>query len=109
MKIDIEDEELEALRKKKMNEMMRGKNEKEGNKKHRIIVYMTESCPYCHATVEYLKARGIEFEIKMVDRDYAAAMEMVQKSGQMGVPVIDIDGGIIIGFNRPAIDMALSS
>ncbi|MCD6522292.1 MAG: glutathione S-transferase N-terminal domain-containing protein [Candidatus Diapherotrites archaeon] len=72
-----------------------------------VIVYSTPSCPYCAMAKEYLKSMGIPFEDVDVSKDRARAMEMVQKSGQMGVPVIDINGTVIVGFNRPAIDMAL--
>ncbi|MCD6227136.1 glutathione S-transferase N-terminal domain-containing protein [Candidatus Micrarchaeota archaeon] len=77
------------------------------NKKHAIIVYSTPSCPYCQMSKQYLKQLGFEFEDVDVSKDRARAIEMVKKSGQMGVPVIDIDGHIIIGFNRPMIDKLL--
>ncbi|MCX8205688.1 MAG: glutathione S-transferase N-terminal domain-containing protein [Candidatus Micrarchaeota archaeon] len=74
----------------------------------RAKVYKTPTCPYCHMAVDYLRSLGVQVEEVDVSRDEAAAMEMVQKSGQMGVPVIEINGHIIIGFNRPAIDAALA-
>jgi len=70
----------------------------------KIKVYSTPSCPYCHLTKEFLKENNIEFEDVDVSKDEAALMEMINKSGQMGVPVIDIDGEIIIGFNRAEIE-----
>ncbi len=73
----------------------------------KIKVYSTPSCPYCNMTKEFLREHNIEFEDIDVSQDQAAAMEMVQKSGQMGVPVIDIDGEIIIGFDLPRIKRAL--
>lgn len=73
-----------------------------------IIVYSTPTCPYCYLVKDYLKAKGIEFEEKDVSKDREAAREMIAKSGQMGVPQIDINGKIIIGFNRDAIDEELS-
>ncbi len=104
MRIDIDDKELEEIRKKKIEAALRHMNKKEV----RVKVYRTSSCPYCHMAAEYLRSRGVEFEEIDVGNDMQAAMEMVRKSGQMGVPVIDIDGKIIIGFNRPAIDAALA-
>jgi glutaredoxin-like YruB-family protein len=73
-----------------------------------IIVYSTPTCPYCYLVKDYLKAKGIEFEEKDVSKDREAAREMVEKSGQMGVPQIEINGKIIVGFNRDAIDEELS-
>jgi glutaredoxin 3 len=73
----------------------------------KIIVYSTPSCPYCNLVKDYLKQKSIEFEEKDVSLDRAAAREMIEKSGEMGVPQIDIDGTIIVGFNRDAIDKEL--
>ncbi len=73
----------------------------------KIIVYSTDICPYCRMVKDYLKERNIKFEEVNVGKDHKAAMEMVKKSGQTGVPVIEIDGKIIIGFDREAIDKAL--
>jgi glutaredoxin 3 len=73
----------------------------------KIIVYSTPSCPYCNLVKDYLKQKGIEFEEKDVSLDRAAAREMIEKSGEMGVPQIDIDGTVIVGFNRDAIDKEL--
>ncbi|MGC8850872.1 MAG: glutaredoxin family protein [Candidatus Micrarchaeia archaeon] len=72
-----------------------------------IIVYSTATCPYCSAVKEYLKSRKVEFEEKRVDLDNGALKEMIEKSGQMGVPVVDVGGMIIVGFNKPAINAAL--
>ena len=57
---------------------------------------------------EYLSQKGISFQEFDVSRDYAAAQEMVNRTGQQGVPVIIIDGQIVIGFNRPEIDRLLA-
>ncbi len=73
----------------------------------KIIVYSTPSCPYCNLVKDYLKQKGIEFEEKDVSKDRVAAREMIEKSGEMGVPQIDINGTIIVGFNRDAIDNEL--
>ncbi len=72
-----------------------------------IKIYSTPSCSYCTAAKRYFREKGISFSDYDVSRDPAKADEMVRKSGQSGVPVIDINGKIIIGFNRPAIDSAL--
>lgn len=69
--------------------------------KHKVIVYSTLSCPYCHMAKNYFKEKGVDFTDYNVGEDPVKAQEMVQKSGQMGVPVIDIDGHILVGF-RPA-------
>jgi glutaredoxin 3 len=63
-----------------------------------IIVYSTPTCPYCVYTKQYFARNGIEFTDIDVSRDHAAAQEMINKSGQMGVPVIDISGNIVVGF-----------
>ncbi|MFH0835756.1 MAG: glutaredoxin domain-containing protein [Candidatus Micrarchaeota archaeon] len=75
------------------------------NKK--VIVYSTPTCPWCVRAKSYLKEKGVEFEDIDVAVDQARAQEMKSKSGQMGVPVLDIGGKIIIGFDQGAIDAAL--
>jgi len=74
----------------------------------KIIVYSTPSCPYCHLVKDYLNKKGVEFEDKDVSVDREAAREMVEKSGQMGVPQIVIKDKVIVGFNRDAIDDELN-
>jgi glutaredoxin 3 len=74
----------------------------------KIIIYSTPTCPYCNLVKDYLIQKGIEFEEKDVSLDRTAAREMIEKSGEMGVPQIDINGTIIVGFNRDAIDGELS-
>lgn len=66
--------------------------------KNKVIVYSTQSCPYCHMAKDYFKSNGVEFTDYNVATDQEKAQEMVVKSGQMGVPVIEINGEIIIGF-----------
>ena len=72
-----------------------------------VIVYSTTSCPYCNMAKDYFKANNVEYTDYNVGEDQAKGQEMVQKSGQMGVPVIDIDGTIIIGFNKEKINEVL--
>jgi len=74
---------------------------------HEITIYTTPTCSWCQATKEYLRARGVDFEEVDVASDMSRAIEMVQKSGQQGVPVLDIDGEIIVGFDRSRIDSLL--
>ena len=74
---------------------------------HDITIYSTPTCSWCQAAKDYLHQREIEFEDVDVSADMGRAMEMVEKSGQQGVPVIDIDGEIIVGFDRPRIDSLL--
>ena len=74
----------------------------------KVKIYSTTRCPYCHMAKDYFRAKGIEFEDVNVGEDRAAAMEMVEKSGQMGVPVIDIGGEIVIGFDVPKIENILN-
>ena len=66
------------------------------NKK--VIIYSTPTCPYCVHAKNFFKEKGILFEDVDVSRDRTRAMEMVEKSGQMGVPVVDIGGEITVGF-----------
>ena len=57
---------------------------------------------------DFFKTKGLEYNDVNVGEDQVAFQEMVQKSGQMGVPVIDIDGNIVVGFNRPEIEKLLT-
>lgn len=75
--------------------------------KHEVIVYTTPTCPWCQMVKRYLQARGIPYTEIDVSADYNAAMEMVRKSGQTGVPVVEIDGEIVVGFDRERIDQLL--
>lgn len=72
-----------------------------------VKIYSTPTCPWCKKTKEYLKEKGIEFTDINVAADQAASKEMIEKSGQMGVPVIDIDGTIIVGYDLEKINKAL--
>lgn len=74
-----------------------------------VTVYSATWCAFCHAAKDYFDKLGVAYEDKDVERDQKNAMESVSKSGQMGIPVIDIDGTIIIGFDRPRIDAALAA
>lgn len=72
-----------------------------------VKVYSTSTCPYCIRAKQFLKDNNITFEDIDVSTNQAAAQEMIQKSGQMGVPVLDIDGEIILGFDKEKIKQAL--
>ena len=72
-----------------------------------VKVYSTPSCPYCIKAKQFLKDNNVDFEDIDVSANQDKVQEMVQKSDQMGVPVIDIDGEIITGFDRDRISKAL--
>ena len=72
-----------------------------------VKVYSTPSCPYCHMAMDFLKEHKVKFVEVDVSADENAAEQMIDKSGQMGVPVLDINGTIIVGFNKDAIKKAL--
>jgi glutaredoxin-like YruB-family protein len=74
----------------------------------KVRVYTTPSCPYCVLVKEFLREHNIDFEEVDVSQDRKAAMEMVTKSGQMGVPVIEVDNEIIIGFNVEKLKQVLN-
>ena len=73
----------------------------------RVIIFTTPSCSFCNAAKRYFRQQGIKFRDVDVSRDTAAARDMVRRSGQQGVPVIDIGGKIVVGFDRPKIDRYL--
>lgn len=73
----------------------------------KVTVYSTPTCTYCVIAKEFLKEHGIKFEEVDVSKDQKRAKEMIKKSGQIGVPVIEIDGKIIVGFNQEALEEAL--
>ena len=66
----------------------------------KVTVYTTPTCGWCHRVKAYLTEKGVSFEEKDVSRDREAAMEMIQKTNQMGVPVLDIGGAMIVGFDK---------
>jgi glutaredoxin 3 len=74
-----------------------------------ITVYSAVWCAFCHAAKDYFDKQGVKYTDKDVEKDPAAGLEAVDKSGQRGIPVIDIAGDIIIGFDRPRIDAALKA
>lgn len=72
-----------------------------------IIIYSTPTCVYCKLAKEYFKSKNINYTEHNVAEDDAAREEMLTKSGQMGVPVIDINGTIVVGFNKPEVEKLL--
>ncbi len=73
-----------------------------------IKVYSTSSCPYCYTVKAFLDEHGFDYEDVNVAEDAKAREEMINKTGQMGVPVVEIDGQIIIGFDRERICQILN-
>ena len=75
--------------------------------KNSVIIYSTPTCPYCHTAKAFFKEKGVEYTEYNVAEDQKKAKEMVDKSGQMGVPVIAIGEEVLVGFNKPAVEKAL--
>ncbi len=73
----------------------------------KVKVYSTPTCSYCIRVKQFLKDNNVVFENIDVSQSQQMGEEMVQKSGQMGVPVLDIDGEIIVGFDKERIKQAL--
>lgn len=73
----------------------------------KVIIYSTPTCPYCRMAKDYLSKHNINFVDRNVAEDQEAAKEMIERTGQRSVPVIDIEGKIIIGFNQAEINQAL--
>ncbi len=74
----------------------------------KIIIYSTPTCPYCHLEKEFLRENKIAYTEINVAEDTQSAQQMIMKSGQSGVPVTEIDGKIIVGFDKPALKKALN-
>jgi glutaredoxin-like YruB-family protein len=75
----------------------------------KIKMYSTSTCPYCTMAKEFLRKKGVEFDDINVGLDRAAASEMIKKTGHMGVPQIEINGKMIIGFDKAAIEKELAA
>lgn len=80
---------------------------KTAKKQPRVIVFSTPTCAYCNMAKRYFRDNQIKFRDIDISRDQAAARDVVRRSGQMGVPVIDIGGKIIVGFDKPKINQLL--
>jgi glutaredoxin 3 len=75
--------------------------------KHKIRVFSTPTCPYCHTLKMFLEEHGFEYEDVDISSDEKAQEELVEKVGGMGVPVVDIDGEFIVGFEKEKISKLL--
>ncbi len=73
-----------------------------------VVIYSTPTCPYCKRVKDYLSRKGIPFIDHNVAQDKDATKEMIQKTGQMSVPVIIINGEVIVGFDQTLLDKLLS-
>lgn len=73
----------------------------------KVKIYTTPACPYCVMAKDFLKEKKIEFEEVDVTKDQKALNEMIEKTGQVGVPVIEFDDKVIVGFNRKELKKAL--
>lgn len=69
----------------------------------KVIIYSTDDCPYCLTLKEFLEERNIKFDEIDITNNKFEKEEMIKKSGQKGVPVVDIDGQIVVGFDREKI------
>ena len=77
-------------------------------KANKIKVYTTSTCPWCVKTKEFLKANNVKYEEINVGVDEKSRNEMFEKSGQFGVPVTDVNGIVIVGYDKEALKKALS-
>lgn len=74
-----------------------------------IRLYTTPTCPYCRLVKEFLTEKHLSFDEIDVTSDQQAVKDMVKLSGQMGVPVVDIDGKIIVGWNKAALEETINT
>lgn len=74
-----------------------------------VIIYSADWCAFCHAAKDYLDKLGVKYDDRNVEENREYAEEAVTKSKQMGIPVLDINGTIIVGFDREKIDASLKS
>ena len=74
---------------------------------HRVLVFTTPTCPWCQRAKSYLRSKSIPFKEVDVTRDQQAARDLVRRTGQMGVPVIEIDGRPVVGFDQRQVDRLL--
>jgi len=73
------------------------------NQKFMVKIFITPACPYCFTLKEFLKEKGIEFEEIDVSKDEKSREEMIKKSGRLEAPIIEIDGQIVVGFDKEKI------
>ena len=77
-------------------------------KANKVKIYTTSTCPWCMKTKEFLKANNVKYDEMNVGEDEKSRNEMFEKSGQFGVPVIDVNGTVIVGYDKEALKKALS-
>jgi glutaredoxin 3 len=77
--------------------------------KPQVTIYTAVWCGYCKMAMNYMDQKGIKYTKKDVEKEPDAAQEAVEKSGHMGVPVIDVAGTIILGFDRAGLDAAFKN
>ena len=73
-----------------------------------VVVYTTPTCPYCRLAKEWLSGRGVSYVERDLAADPAAAHELLQLTRQQAVPVITVDGQVVVGFDRPALERLLA-
>ena len=83
------------------------KADEDGKTQKRVIVYSTPTCTYCNQIKKYFDEKGVKYRDIDVSKDQKAAEQMVKRSGQQGVPQTDINGQIVIGFDRIKINNLL--
>lgn len=83
-------------------------NKPQKRRQPRVIVFSTPTCTFCNAAKRYFREHHIRFKDVDVSKDQAAARDMARRTGQMGVPVIDIGGRLIVGFDKPKINKYLN-
>lgn len=76
-------------------------------RRHRVLVFTTQTCPWCTRVKNYLAQQRVPFREVDVSRDASAARDLVRRTGQMGVPVVEIDGRAVVGFDKSRIDQML--
>lgn len=76
-------------------------------RRHRVLVFTTPTCPWCTRVKNYLVQQRVPFREVDVSKDASAARDLVRRTGQMGVPVVEIDGRPVVGFDKPRIDQLL--
>ncbi len=83
-------------------------NSQGNGQNHRVTVYTTQTCPYCDSVKRYLESKNVSYSEIDVSADQAAAQELVQRTGQQGVPQTEIDGKFVIGYNTNELDRLLN-
>ncbi len=74
---------------------------------HTVTIYSTPTCHFCHAAKDFFTEKGVKYTEHNVATDLTKRQEMIQKSGQMGVPVITVDEGVVVGFDEEKLKQLL--